>query len=507
MSETVALSPGPKGTIEPGLLIAGKYRIEAEIGRGSMGTVYRAVHVTLGQRVAIKLISGEHSPSAEMRQRFSVEAKAAAKLRSRHVVQVIDDGETPEGNPYIVLELLEGETLEQRLAREHDLPLADAVRVVVHVGRALARAHAQGIVHRDLKPANVFLVKSDDDEAGWVAKVLDFGIAKVAQQAGTTQAGTVLGTPLFMSPEQVRGASSVDHRADLYSLGMCLFRMLTGEHAFYSESYSELLVAICTRPLPLLREKAPWLPVPLESWFQRACAKLPIDRFQSADEMTEALQAAAGGASPVSKHKSVPEGRIAPETLVGFAPPLMTAPLQPGELGLSQTQRLEPPPRGEPPVTPVAVSVAHDDPASTGAEWLPRRRNLRPLVIGVGLGLLALAALALTLQLLGRRTRGDASATLPGARPHGSASTPPLAVSRRAPAPPQPEAPAASVPPVSSVTAEAAPLRAAPELSASGPRPKKPAPAAMGGKAPTAPRPSPSPPRPRDQPAGSDLGF
>src|SRR5258707_11738365 len=270
-----------------------------------MGTVYRAIHVTLGQRVAIKLISSEHSQSLEARKRFGVEAKAAAKLRSRHVVQVYDDGETAEGNPYIVLEYLEGETLEQRLTREHDLPLIDSVRIVAHVGRALARAHAQGIVHRDLKPANIFLVKSDEEDVGWIAKVLDFGIAKVDGhgEKGTTQTGTVLGTPLFMSPEQVRGASSVDHRADLYSLGMCLFHMLTGDFAYYSLNYSDTLIGICTRPLPHLREKAPWVPEAVEMWFQRACAKEPLERFQSADEMTEALHAAAGGAA-LSKHKS-----------------------------------------------------------------------------------------------------------------------------------------------------------------------------------------------------------
>jgi serine/threonine-protein kinase len=140
MSDTVALTQGLPSHIRPGVVIADKYRLEAEIGRGAMGTVYRAVHVTLGQRVAIKLISAEHSQSAEARRRFSVEAKAAAKLKSRHVVSVYDDGETAEGNPYIVLELLEGETLEQRIGREHDLPLVDAVRVTTHVGRALARA-------------------------------------------------------------------------------------------------------------------------------------------------------------------------------------------------------------------------------------------------------------------------------------------------------------------------------------------------------------------------------
>src|ERR1700733_248800 len=181
MSETLALSHGLPSSIREGEVLGGKYRLEKEIGRGAMGTVWSAVHLTLGQRVAIKLISAEHAQSPEARQRFSTEAKAAARLRSRYVVQVYDDGETPAGTPYIVLEYLDGETLEQRLERERDVPLNDAVRVTRHVARALSRAHAQGIVHRDLKPGNVFLARSDDDELGWLAKVLDFGIAKLEE--------------------------------------------------------------------------------------------------------------------------------------------------------------------------------------------------------------------------------------------------------------------------------------------------------------------------------------
>src|SRR3954451_23693375 len=156
MSEPVALTRGLPSTIAEGEILGGKYRLEREIGRGSMGTVWSAVHLTLGQRVAIKFIGAEHAKSPEARQRFSTEAKAAARLRSRYVVQVHDDGETPEGTPYIVLEYLDGETLEQRLERERDVPLNDAVRIMRHVARALSKAHASGIVHRDLKPGNVF---------------------------------------------------------------------------------------------------------------------------------------------------------------------------------------------------------------------------------------------------------------------------------------------------------------------------------------------------------------
>jgi eukaryotic-like serine/threonine-protein kinase len=503
MNDTVMLSSGLPGHIKPGLVIAGKYRLEAEIGRGSMGTVFRAVHITLGQRVAIKLISGEQAQSLEARRRFSTEAKAAAKLRSRHVVQVIDDGETPEGNPYIVLEYLEGETLEQRLEREHDVPLADATRIVSHVGRALARAHAQGIVHRDLKPANIFLVRSDDEEVGWVAKVLDFGIAKLEQgEKGTTVDGTVLGTPLFMSPEQVRGASSVDHRADLYSLGMCLFHMLTGEYAHYSANYSDVLIAICTQPLPKLRDKAPWAPETVEQWFQRACAKEPLERFQSADEMTEALSATSGG-HPLSRHQSAPEGRIAPETLVGYAAPpaLGTQNLEATPLGLARTQAL---PRGPAPepnaiTAPIAIAVAvSPEPrvaSTTGSEWQPPpKRDFRPLVIGLGLGLAALALLGALLRMSSKPSESSApppmttAAMAPADAPPAVAIEPPAVVS--------PEPLGSSVAAQSAPSAPSRPLETARKPGRTAPPVTIPVPAAAR---PAAPSPAKSP--------NSDLGF
>ncbi|HKY39888.1 MAG TPA: protein kinase [Polyangiaceae bacterium] len=527
MSEPVALTQGLPSHIRPGMVIAGKYRLEEEIGRGSMGTVYRAVHVTLGQRVAIKLISSEHSQSSEARQRFRVEAKAAAKLRSRHVVQVYDDGETPEGNPYIVLEYLDGETLEQRLQREHDVPIADAVRIANHVGRALARAHAQGIVHRDLKPANIFLVKTDDDELGWIAKVLDFGIAKLENsEQGTTRAGTVLGTPLFMSPEQVRGASSVDHRADLYSLGMCLYHMLTGEFAFYSPSYSEILVSICTEPLPLLRAKAPWVSEIVEQWFQRACAKEPLERFQSADEMTEALAAAAGTA-PLAKHQSVPEGRIAPETLVGYAAPAMaTIQHDTSPLSLARTQAVVQPGRAAPHhVAVTGTSPGHAGPqsvggrlvatipigiggehATTGSRWQTPPHHLKPWVIGLGLGVLALLMTVLTLLLIGG-TQGAPTSPRAGATAALSASPPAAAAVRTEPPVSGPPviAPATADPGGSSVATETAPEPVAPKA-----KPKQSTNAPKGGAWGPTRRDSPSSARPPSAPEkapGSDLGF
>jgi len=268
MSDTVVLEGSPVGGFRPGVVIADKYRLEAEIGRGAMGTVWSAIHVTLGQKVAIKLIAAEQLGSNEARLRFGLEAKAAARLKSRYVVQVYDSGHTADGTPYIVMEYLDGQTLEQRLGTQRDVSLGEAVRITTHVGRALARAHSQGIIHRDLKSGNIFIAKSDDDELGWVAKVLDFGVAKIidAHAPSATKTGTIVGTPLFMSPEQIRGASQVDHRADLYSLGMVFYNMVTGSHAFDGPSYSDVLVSICTQTLPSIRNAAPWLPPEVASW-------------------------------------------------------------------------------------------------------------------------------------------------------------------------------------------------------------------------------------------------
>ena len=301
MSQPAPLSKPSSTRLETGEVLDGKYRLECELGRGSMGTVWRALHLTLGQRVAIKLIAPEHAQSEEIRGRFGTEARAAARLKSRHVVQVHDTGETPEGIPFIVMEHLDGESLESRIERGGALPSSDAVRVTSQVLRGLARAHAQGIVHRDLKPANIFLARSDEDELGWVAKVLDFGIAKLVEHPGpgplSTEPGTVLGTPLFMSPEQAKGSSAVDHRTDLYSLGMCFYNMVTGQCGFQSETFGEIVVAICTEPLPELGGK---VPEPLALWFERACARDPKQRFQSADEMNEALKLASARASGTS---------------------------------------------------------------------------------------------------------------------------------------------------------------------------------------------------------------
>jgi serine/threonine protein kinase len=284
-----------------GLTIAGRYRLEGLLGRGGMGSVWEATHLGLGSEVAIKLVSRELVGSAEALRRFDAEAKAVAKLQSRHVVQIFDNGTLDDGTPYIAMELLRGQSLHARVHRDGPLPLHEAVSVLAQCCKALGRAHAAGIVHRDVKPDNVFLALSADDD-GYVVKVLDFGIAKVASSDesvhSSTRTGAVLGTPLYMSPEQARGLRSVDHRTDIYSLGLVGFTILTGNLAFSSESFGDLLLKICTQPLPSLCASARWLPPSMEAWFQFVCAREPSQRCPTAEQFIASLRAASGISMP-----------------------------------------------------------------------------------------------------------------------------------------------------------------------------------------------------------------
>jgi serine/threonine protein kinase len=279
---------------EPNRVLAGRYKLELRLGAGGMGTIWRAEHLVLQAPVAVKLIDRDAVPDDDTVARFLREAKAAAALRSPHVVQIIDYG--VDGKiPFMVMELLEGENLAQRLKRVRRLSRQDTARILTHVGRAMVRAHEAGIVHRDLKPDNVYLIKNEDEE---LAKVLDFGVAKVEEAAlgveGTrTRTGSILGTPYYMSPEQAQGNKAVDHRSDLWSLGVIAFECLTGKRPFYSDGLGDLVLTICVRDLPVPSDVAP-VPLGFDRWFARACARDPEARFQNAREMMEALREALG---------------------------------------------------------------------------------------------------------------------------------------------------------------------------------------------------------------------
>jgi serine/threonine-protein kinase len=278
-------------------VVAGKYRLTRLLGRGGMGAVWEGTHTSLGTRVAVKFIDAEYANSPEARSRFENEARAAARLRSKHVVEVYDHGVSDDGRPFIVMEFLQGEPLDKRLDRVGRLPAKETAQIVMQISRALAKAHSANIVHRDLKPENVFLVW-DDEEGTDVVKVVDFGIAKFNDESKTsssaTRTGSVLGTPHYMSPEQARGLRSVDSRSDLWSVGVIAYRCIVGALPFEGEAVGDLLVKLCTAPIPVPSQVVADVPPSFDAWLHKALTREPAQRFQTAAQLSESLAAVCG---------------------------------------------------------------------------------------------------------------------------------------------------------------------------------------------------------------------
>ncbi len=275
-------------------VVAGRFRLTRLLGRGGMGSVWTAQHLGLDIPCAVKFIEGDFANMTEAHQRFEREAKAAAQLRSPHVVQILDHG-VCDGRPYIAMELLEGEDVGKRLQKTGKIANGELVTIITQVCRALTKAHSLGVVHRDLKPDNIFLVRDDDRE---IAKVLDFGIAKSNSTAldggSNTKTGAMLGTPYYMSPEQAQGTKSVDYRSDLWSLAVIVFQCHTGRLPFESEALGDLLVKIIVHPVPVPSTVVPGVTMAFDRWFFRAASRDPAQRFQSSKEFADTLALALG---------------------------------------------------------------------------------------------------------------------------------------------------------------------------------------------------------------------
>lgn len=307
-------------SIAGGTIVLDKYQVERTVGIGGMGLVVSAIHTSLGTPVAIKFLLPQFASSAEATRRFLREAQAASKIASEHIVRVFDTGMSQPWGPYIVMEYLEGNDLSRRLRTGGPLSIELAIDFTVQAALALTEAHANGIVHRDVKPANLFVVQRSDGAP--LLKVLDFGISKVAEASSleVTRTQAILGSGLYMSPEQMRSSKGVDHRTDIYALGVTIFEMLTRTQPFTAESFAELAIKVSSEPPTPLLSLRPDIPIELSEAIARAYAKKPDDRYQSMGELALALMPWA-----LPRTRELIDSLARTETLRGRAPSLPPA--------------------------------------------------------------------------------------------------------------------------------------------------------------------------------------
>jgi len=286
-------APSNKSQVPVGTVLEGKFRITKEIGRGGMATVYEAENITLGKRVAVKILSAELVTSRIVRERFLREARAAAAIRSPNICDVYDSG-MYDGRPFLVMELLEGESLYDMMTRVRRIDADTTLAVITQAARGLQKAHESSVIHRDLKPENIFITKTPEGEL--VVKLLDFGLAKFYEQTGDaasprlTREGALFGTPAYMSPEQAKGQGEVDARADLWALGCIVYECLTGTTVWnVDQGVAMILAQIAGAPIPKPSKLRPDLPPQFDPWFVKALERDPQKRFQSAKELAETL--------------------------------------------------------------------------------------------------------------------------------------------------------------------------------------------------------------------------
>lgn len=291
-------------SLKPGDIIGAKYQLSRKLGEGAMGEVWAAINELTGREFAIKFISPDVAENDEYAERMLREARAAGRIQHRNVVEVYDVGSTNDGYPFLVMQLLVGESLDDRFTRAGPFTVPVAASMLCDTARGLAAAHAQGVVHRDLKPANIFL--HTDGEYGLVVKVVDFGVSKVASEQSATMTGTAVGSPAYMSPEQARGEKTLDHRSDIWALGVILFQLITGQLPFQGESAFDVVAEILKGPIPRLSSLMPEVDPRLDELVARCLSRDRDKRPASAAEFISLLEPFASPRNQLDVYANVP---------------------------------------------------------------------------------------------------------------------------------------------------------------------------------------------------------
>jgi serine/threonine-protein kinase len=329
-------------------IIASRYRVLRELGRGGMGVVYVVEHIHTGDHVALKLLLDDAAKDPQLVERFKREARASARIKSEHVVKVIDADVAPEldGAPFLVMELLNGVDLDKQLEQRGRFTFDETIDYLSQAARALDKSHQMGIIHRDLKPENLFLHNREDGST--ILKILDFGISKMTSGeatdlggAGLTKTGAVMGTPFYMSPEQANGhVSQMGPCTDVWAIGLIAVQLLTGEVYWRAETIPQLMAAIIAQPFYAPSSRWPWLPPAVDAWFAKACDRVPTKRFATVGEEVGALAIALQGAA------AVPPPPLSGPALVGggASGAFATSPTISGTTTGAMARTSEPPP-------------------------------------------------------------------------------------------------------------------------------------------------------------------
>jgi serine/threonine-protein kinase len=448
--------------VEPGQVLDGKYRIVRLIGEGGMGAVFEGENVRISRRVAIKVLHGAALSNAETVKRFEREAQAAGRIGSEHILEILDLGVLPDGERYMVMEFLAGETLTQRIRGLGKLTPEQLAPLIRQTLVGLGAAHAAGIIHRDLKPDNLFVLKERSGLRDYV-KIIDFGISKFNALGGDmsmTRTGTVMGTPYYMSPEQAKGSSQVDARSDLYAIGVIMYEALTGQVPFLADTFNELMFKIVLSDPTPVSQVLPELNPQFAAVVARAMAKNVDERFATAADMIQALdgvalgngQGVAGSTAGVPMRPEVTQSAVLASTAG-----------QPTQGSFTASQQEIP--------------------------GLPSAKRAPVGLIAAGALLLLGGGAFAAYRTLASKSSGEAAAEAPSSASTATATPTPTGAEPAAVAQPaQPSVePALSPPPPAAASAPASAASAAPAAPTDGPRPrfapaKRPAPPAAGTK-------------------------